>query len=45
MDGRSTYVGFCIELCVSSTNKEKMKYENELVFLRKHGIYSMCKKS
>lgn len=43
MDGRGTYVGFCIELCVSSTNKEKIKYFSGLVFLRKYGVYSLCK--
>lgn len=43
MDGRGTYVGFCIELCVSSTNKEQIKYDSDLVFLRKYGFFSLCK--
>lgn len=41
MDGRGTYVGFFTELCVSSTNEENIKSDNELVFLRKYG-FTLC---
>lgn len=36
MDGRGTSLGSCIGLCVSSTNKDMIKYENEFLFLKKY---------